>query len=243
MKEKKNPKVKEEILQRIKAKTAKINRYQQRVSHFQQNRFFRNNEGQFYKQTDGSEEREKIVIPYSQEAKTFWTDIWDQEVEHNKDTTWLREIKDTTCLREIKKNINGKNKQARVHILQEKLKKILKKIPNWKAPGPDGFQGFWLKNFTSLQKNLVWYLNACLEGEAPRWMTKGRTVLIQKDKSKESEASNYCPITCLYLTWKLLTRIIAHKIYGFIENETKGYYQKSRKDAEGSQRVLGPSYT
>ena len=33
------------ILQRIKAKTNEINRYQQRVSQFQQNRFFRNNEG------------------------------------------------------------------------------------------------------------------------------------------------------------------------------------------------------
>ena len=48
MKEKGKPKVKEEILQRIKAKTGKVNRYQQRVSQFQQNRFFRNNEGQFY---------------------------------------------------------------------------------------------------------------------------------------------------------------------------------------------------
>ena len=60
-KERGRPKVKEEILQRIKAKTAKINRYQQRVSQFQQNRLFRNNEGRFYKQTDGSEEGEKIA--------------------------------------------------------------------------------------------------------------------------------------------------------------------------------------
>ena len=69
------PKVKQEILQRIKTKTAKINRYQQRVSQFQQNRFFRN-DGPFYQQIDRSEEGEKIVIPDTQEAKTFWTDIW-----------------------------------------------------------------------------------------------------------------------------------------------------------------------
>ena len=71
-------------------------------------------------------------------------------------------------------------------------------------------------------------------------MAKGRTVLIQKDKSKGNEASNYHPITCLTLTWKLLTGIIADQIYGFLENE--GYYQKSRKDVKGSQRVLGTSY-
>ena len=45
LKEKRKPKLKEEILQRIDAKTAKINRQQQSVSQFQQNRFFRNNEG------------------------------------------------------------------------------------------------------------------------------------------------------------------------------------------------------
>ena len=75
MKENGKPKVKEEILQRNTAKTVKNNRYQQRVSQFQQNRFFRNNEGRFYKQIDGIEEGEEVVIPHGQEAKTFWTDI------------------------------------------------------------------------------------------------------------------------------------------------------------------------
>ena len=83
MKEKRQAKVKEEILQRIKAKTAKINGYQRRVSQFQQNSFFINNEGWFNNQVDGSEEGEEIVIPDLQEVKTFWTDIWGQEVELN----------------------------------------------------------------------------------------------------------------------------------------------------------------
>ena len=83
MREKRQAKVKEEILQRIKAKTAKINGYQQRVSQFQQNKFFINNEGWFNNQVDGNEEGEEIVIPDLQEVKTFWTDIWGQEVELN----------------------------------------------------------------------------------------------------------------------------------------------------------------
>ena len=116
--------------------------------------------------------------------------------------------------------MNRKNKEARAQISQEKLKKILKRIPNWKDPGPDGVQGFWLKDFfTSLYKNLVQHLNACLEGKTPQWMTKGRTVLIQKEKSKRNEASNYHPITCLPLTWKLLTGIIAGEVYSFLETE------------------------
>ena len=75
-------------------------------------------------------------------------------------------------------------------VFHKKLKMILKKIPNWKAPGPDGVQGFRLKHSTSLHNNLVWHINTCLEEKTVRWMTKGRKVLIQKDKSKENEASN-----------------------------------------------------
>ena len=40
--------VKEEIRQRINAKTAKISRYQQRINQYQQNRMFKNNESRFY---------------------------------------------------------------------------------------------------------------------------------------------------------------------------------------------------
>ena len=116
--------------------------------------------------------------------------------------------------------------------------KILKTIPNWKAPGPDGVQGFWLNNFTSLDKNLAWHLNAFPEGETPRWMTKIRTVLIQKDKSKGNEASNDRPITCLPFTWKLLKGIITDEIYGFLETERilpeeqKGCRRKSKGTRE-----------
>ena len=55
-----------------------------------------------------------------------------------------------------------------------------------------------------------------------------------KWKSIEKEASNYRPITCLSWTWKLLTRITADEIYGFLENEEilteekKGCRRKSK---------------
>ena len=48
-------------------------------------------------------------------------------------------------------------------------------------------------------------------------MTKGRTILKKKDKQKGKAASNYRPITCLLLVWKLLTGVIAEEIYGFLE--------------------------
>ena len=62
-------------------------------------------------------------------------------------------------------------------------------------------------------------LESCLqEAEVPAWMTAGRPVLIQKDKSKGKVASNYRPITRLPLVWKLLTGVLADEIYEFLES-------------------------
>ena len=65
-------------------------------------------------------------------------------------------------------------------------------------------------------------------------MATGQTVLLLKDKSKGNEASSYRPITCLPLTWKLLTSIIADEIYNHLEKnnllpeEQKGSRRNSR---------------
>ena len=50
----------------------------------------------------------------------------------------------------------------------------------------------------------------------PSWLTKGRTALLQKNKSKGNIAGNYRPIVCLPLTWKLLMGIITDQIYGYL---------------------------
>ena len=67
----------------------------------------------------------------------------------------------------------------------------------------------------------------------PVWTTKGGTILMQKDKENGKVASNYRPISCLPLVWKLLTGVIAEEIFGFLETnlllpqEQKGFSRKS----------------
>ena len=58
MKEKGNPKVKEEILQRIKAKMLRSTDTSQGWVNSNRTGFFLKNEGQFHKQIDGSDEEE-----------------------------------------------------------------------------------------------------------------------------------------------------------------------------------------
>ena len=71
-------------------------------------------------------------------------------------------------------------------------------------------------------------------GEVPIWMTHGRTVLIMKDPQKGSEVSNYRPIKCLPLFWKLFTGLLSDEIYSYLElrqllpSEQKGFRRNSR---------------
>ena len=95
--------------------------------------------------------------------------------------------------------------------------------------------GFWFKKLTALHRVMALKLQLCLSnGKVPLWMVKGRTVLIQKDPAKGTVASNYRPIACLPIMWKLLTGMIAEEIYdhlnvkNLLPDEQKGCRKKSR---------------
>ena len=72
--------------------------------------------------------------------KKFLGNIFSKSVDHNRDTKWLKDLQSKITA----------TKQEKVDITKESLKKILDRMPNWKSPGPDLVQGFWLKNFSSL---------------------------------------------------------------------------------------------
>ena len=67
------------------------------------------------------------------------------------------------------------------------------------------------------------------------WMTKGRTVLLIKDKTKGNAVGNYRPFTCLPIMRKVLTGIIAEDLYqhpslnSLLPDEHKGCRKKSRE--------------
>ena len=74
----------------------------------------------------------------------------------------------------------------------------------------------------------------------PSWLTKGRTSLLQKDKSKGNVASNYRPITCLPLMSKLLTGVIANQIYAHLDQEKllPKEQKRCRKGSRGTNDLL-----
>ena len=146
----------------------------------------------------------------AKESKRFWGNIWSQSADHKQNAKWLQDLQ---------REVNVK-RQEKIDITTGSLKKILGRMPNWKSPGPDLLQKFWLKNFSSLHERVRLQLKECLDsGFVPSWLTRGKTSLLQKDKSKGNVASNYRPITCLPLMWKLLTGVIADQIYTHLDQE------------------------
>ena len=191
-----------------------------------QNSLFQNNQKQLYKELGGGANGNTNDVPDAAESRKFWEKIWSVETEHVKDAAWLGEVR---------KSMEHVKAMDDVVISGEDVLHVIRRMKNWKAPGPDGVRGFWFKKLTSLHAVLTAALRECVEsGEVPDWLTKGRTVLLQKDPAKGKMVSNYRPITCLPLMWKLLTGIFAEKIYDHLHlnnvlpDEQKGCRKGSR---------------
>ena len=130
----------------------------------------------------------------------------------------------------------GLGVQDNIRIEVTKLKKQVRKMPNWKSTGPDGVQGYWIKNLRNLHGNIALQLHRCLqENNVPSWMVTGKTLLCVKELEKGNAVANFRPTTCLPLLRKLLTGILAEELYEHLEQanilpwEQKGCRKGSRE--------------
>ena len=180
--------VMEELKQRITAKANKVKQYDNRIKQFQDNRNFETNQGRFFKNLEGKEERTKP--PNAEDATAFWKGIWSTKVEHKQDAEWIDKAKEKM----------PSEKQNTVKITKDDVKGKLKSVPDWKGAGPDKIQGFWLKSFTAVHEVLATVLNERIEvGGVRGWLVEGRTDLVMKDSKKGTEKGNYKPVACLNL--------------------------------------------
>ncbi len=215
----------EELSQRLKSTAVKIKRYSERVNQFHQNHLFETDQKRFYQRIEGKEQ-ERIPPPEPDAALEFWSSIWGRSHQHKHDAGWVKETEN---------EYNEIDQQEDMEISTTTLKKVLQKISPWKAAGPDGVQGYWVKNFTSLHSRIAAQLGEVMNnGDPPEWMTTGRTVLIPKDTRKGNIPSNYRPITCLPIIYKVMTSMISESVYehltrnNMIPWEQKGCARRSR---------------
>ena len=111
----------------------------------------------------------------------------------------------------------------------------VKKMPGWKAPGPDKIHGWWHRAFprmNSLLRDKMWDVMDGLE-PMPEWMVRGKTVLIPKEGCS-GKADQFRPIACLNTSYKLFTGALANKLskhvfrLGILPAEQKAFRKETR---------------
>ena len=172
--------VHEEVKQRLTAVGSKLERYDNRKKQFKQNRLFESNQKKLFDELEGKERQ--TAVPDAEESRVFWSNIWGQTVKHNENAEWLKTLEEEVADIEVQENI-------RIDV--SKVKKQITRIPNWKSPGPDGVQGYWIKNLSSMHYRLGNQLDKCFqENSVPMWMVTGKTLLCVKEIEKGNIVSN-----------------------------------------------------
>ena len=61
------------------------------------------------------------------------------------------------------------------------IEKQFNKMPNWKGPGPDGFQGYWLTSIKAKSHILAALFTKALQsGHARKWLTTKDSTISKK---------------------------------------------------------------
>lgn len=74
------------------------------------------------------------------EESRFWNNIWDSGNSHDQKSSTEEKIQS------MKKQV----KLDDIHIATEMFTQYIRKVPNWKHPGSDGVQRYWLNIFQAL---------------------------------------------------------------------------------------------
>ncbi|CAH2095620.1 unnamed protein product [Euphydryas editha] len=138
------------------------------------------------------------------------TESKNDRIGYNRDAQWIAEIETATGCAE------GNEFQD---IDLDKVKNAIKKTQNWKTPGIDKIQNFYIKYLTNTHSYMAKAFDRIFKGteETEEWFTTGQVVLIPKNSSDTDNPRNWRPIACLPTMYKILTSIIAEELYTYCE--------------------------
>ena len=216
---------------KIKAIGNSIRIYDEKFKSKVENKQFLENPQKFYRNM-GKNQIQIRSPPDKQELERFWKNIYENPEQHNLETNWLEELRE---------DFQPIPQMQDIDITEEEFKKQIASTSNFKSPGIDQVQNFWIKQFPALHKEYANALNRIMHNEEgpPEWLTEGVTYLLPK--TQETQLPNkYRPITCLPTIYKMLTGIITEKIshhfevYNLISEEQAG----GRKNTYGVKEQL-----
>ena len=135
------------------------------------------------------------------------TELWDNLYKSNTSIDM-----DNEELKELLKRYEDVEIHRNERITREEILNSIKSVPNWKAPGPDMIQGYYLKYLEIMKEDIIdvineWYILETIDEE----YCKTNTTLIWKGGDKDNPA-NYRPISCANIIYKIYTNILQRKI-------------------------------
>jgi len=176
----------ETLKQKVQAKAQKIRRYEKRDTQYSQNKMFKEDTKNFYRNL-GMKNKETRELPSMAEAETYWKSLWGEEAQHNERAECIR--------REQKRKVSYMGWMS-IQIME--ITSYLSKAHNWKSPGSDQIQNYSLKAFPATHGHITKNFSAVIEEpeKAPGWLTTGITYLIPK--SGDSYYNTYHCVTVAY---------------------------------------------
>ncbi|XP_044749653.1 uncharacterized protein LOC123310249 [Coccinella septempunctata] len=218
------------LKQKAKALGNRIKRYNERVTRYKNNQLYYKNQKQFYRQLEGIKKTEE-EFPTPESMHKTWEKIWSSSGEHNDEASWIREAEAES----------DKYNMEQINITENDIKTALKKTNNWSAPGPDAVHNYWWKYFDSTHKRLAEIFQRALTDPTciPETCTLGISHMIPKG-AKNGDPTNYRPITCLPVIYKILTGIVTQKIWDHVaKNSILAREQNGcRRDVKGCKELL-----
>jgi hypothetical protein len=133
--------------------------------------------------------------PGKEKVENFWREIYGKKVSHNEEACWIKDQRQRSPSMEWSP------------ICEKDIAEALRTTLNWKDPGRDQIPNFCLKQLTATHKHIAAIFNKLVEDSIPGWLAAGVIYLIPKNENTENP-KNYRPVTCLPMTYKLITSII-----------------------------------
>ncbi|XP_045455099.1 uncharacterized protein LOC123664624 [Melitaea cinxia] len=192
------------IKQRIKALAGRIKRYEEMNTKKEQNKLFAENEHKLYRSL-GSNTAKDIKIPSKENVEEFWKSILSNPQPYNAEANWIKKIETMS---------NEVNTVDSVEITEDQVRFALRRMHNWKSPGLDQIQNYYIKYLTNVHKYLASLFTNIVSGTEPveEWFTTGKVILVPKNENTE-DPKNWRPIACLPSMYKLLTSVLANVLY------------------------------
>ena len=145
-------------------------------------------------------------VPRDRETYDFWNQQIGTPTEVDEQCKFLKEIME-----------NQRVNEAPAEIRLSEVKEAIRLIPNWKAPGNDKIQGYWIKYAKTFYPLLTTIFQKWMDepGSIPPEYLEGNTILVYKSGDSKDPA-NYRPITCMNVITKIFTSVMRMKIEAYM---------------------------